>query len=246
MNDARRPLHSLRSGATALLMLFVASSALAQSEKAPAPGLTPEPPQLDRETPESGVPPLPHPDYDRPPSVDESEAEAKPRFEPDEDLDPAEALDRAFAELKSEDEEAQARAGQKIVKLWARSGSPSMDLLLKRGQEAIAREDADAAIEHLTDLVTLAPDFAEGWHARAQAHALKEDFSAALFDLAETVALEQRHFLAFAELGALLEDLGREQEAMVAFRKSLDIFPGFQAAKNAVERLAPSVDGRDA
>lgn len=165
---------------------------------------------------------------------------------PEEDLDPAAALDKAFADLKSEDETTRAQAGQRIVKLWSRSGSASMDLLLQRGRDAIEREDYAAAKEHLTDLVTLAPGFAEGWHMRAQVHAMQDDYAGALLDLAETVAIEQRHFLAFAELGALLEDLGHEQEALKAFRSALEIFPAFEPAKNAVERLAPSVDGRGA
>ncbi len=264
MNTARKTSFCARLCAVMVLGLFApASVAYGQADqKAPPtldhspPNVTPQPPlRLPPQVAPPPAPPLsehstPEGALPLPDASDRGQAEAERQDETDtardEDLDPAEALERAFADLKSDDEEAQAKASQTIVKLWSRSGSAAMDLLLQRARTALERKDLDAAQEHLTDLVTLAPEFAEGWHARAQIHALRDDYGAALFDLAETIALEQRHFLAFAELGALLEDLGREEEALTAFRRALAIHPGFDAVKNAIERLSPTIDGRDA
>ena len=61
------------------------------------------------------------------------------------------------------------RLTREIEREWAQSGSTSLDMLLRRGREALEEEQPDIAIEHFTALIDHAPDFAEGWHARATA-----------------------------------------------------------------------------
>ena len=68
------------------------------------------------------------------------------------------------------------RLDRQLQALWRKSGSASMDLLLKRGRDALELEYTNIAIGHLTALTDHAPDFAEGWHARASAY-----FAANLF-----------------------------------------------------------------
>ncbi|MEL6278128.1 MAG: tetratricopeptide repeat protein [Pseudomonadota bacterium] len=155
-------------------------------------------------------------------------------------------LSDAFDGLKSTDEAIWRKAEQDIEKSWSRSGSDSMDLLLKRGREAMTREETDKAIKHFTDLVRLAPDFAEGWNARATAHFLKGDLGASLADIAETLALEPRHFGALTGLGTILERLGDQENAIAAFRDALELHPHLEGPREAIERLAPTADGRDA
>lgn len=166
--------------------------------------------------------------------------------EAEDEKNPAAALDRAFADLKSDDEEVRAKAEARISRIWQRSGSASMDLLLQRAKTAIEREDYDTALLHLTDLVTLRPEFAEGWHLRAQVHFQREDFGAAIADIGEALAREERHFAALTGLGLLLETIGRESDALAMFRRALELHPNMEAAKEAVERLSPVVDGRGA
>ncbi len=60
---------------------------------------------------------------------------------------------------------ADAKGLEREIRLeWRKTGSPAMDLLLKRGREALERGEFDVAIEHLTALTDHAPDFAEGFH----------------------------------------------------------------------------------
>ena len=81
-----------------------------------------------------------------------------------------ETLDSLFAELKESDAQAAGRIEREIWNEWSKSGSPAMDLLLQRGRDAMAAGDMGAAIEHFTALTDHAPDFAEGWTARATAY----------------------------------------------------------------------------
>ena len=55
-----------------------------------------------------------------------------------------------------------AKIATQIKRAWARSGSASVDLLLKRGRDALQAKKPKVAIEHLTALTDHAPDFAEG------------------------------------------------------------------------------------
>lgn len=159
---------------------------------------------------------------------------------------PEEELARAFTQLKSEDEATWRQAQITIEKLWSRSGSASMDLLLERGRQAMAREEIDKALEHFTDLVRLSPGFAEGWNARATAHFVNGDMGAAMADIIETLSLEPRHFGALTGLGTILEQIGDERNAIKAFRDALALHPHLEGPQEAVKRLAPSADGRDA
>ena len=64
-------------------------------------------------------------------------------------------LDNLYAELADPDNPEWQRAQADILREWSKSGSASMDLLLKRGREAMEAGDLTAAIEHLTALTGL-------------------------------------------------------------------------------------------
>ncbi len=157
----------------------------------------------------------------------------------------AERLDELFGRL-ADGAAPDARALQReIGELWAESGSDSMDLLLYRGREAIDARDLDKALDHLTALVELAPDFAEGFATRATAHFLQDEFWMAVTDLQRALALEPRHYGALAGLAAMLERTGDERGALAAMREALRLNPHLESGREMVDRLAPKVDGRD-
>ena len=64
-------------------------------------------------------------------------------------------------------------------------------------------------------------------------------------DIQRTLAIEPRHFGALSGLGVILERTGDEQGALEAYRGALAVNPHLEAARDAVERLLPKVDGRD-
>lgn len=157
----------------------------------------------------------------------------------------AERLDGLFVLLARPDNPAWEAVQGEIWSLWSHSGSPSMDLLLSRAAKAMERKDFDHALRFLDDLVRLAPDFAEGWNKRATVHYLREDYGRSVADIQRTLALEPRHFGAIYGLGAILERTGDKKGALTAYRRGLEINPHLPGAQEAVERLAPEVDGRE-
>jgi tetratricopeptide (TPR) repeat protein len=158
---------------------------------------------------------------------------------------PEERLENLFAALADEDADDASLLERRIAELWSQSGSDSMDLLLTRGRDAMGDQSYDKAIDHLTALVELAPDFAEGWNARATAYFLADDYWRAAADIQRTLALEPRHFGALSGLAAIFERTGEEASALAVYRRALEVNPHLESAISAVERLTAKVDGRD-
>jgi tetratricopeptide (TPR) repeat protein len=157
----------------------------------------------------------------------------------------ADPLERLFAELADPDNPAWTRAQADIMREWSKSGSPAMDLLLKRGQQAIEAGDYEAAIEHLTALTDHAPDFAEGWNARATAYFLAGQFGPSVDDIRHTLALNPRHFGALAGLGMIFEQVENPDAALRAYRASLAVNPHQDSVLQAVKRLETQTAGTD-
>lgn len=143
---------------------------------------------------------------------------------------------------EASEEEAQGLA-RDIRRNWARSGSASADLLLKRGRDALRAKKPKVAIEHLTALTDHAPDFAEGWHMRASAYYQEKLYGPAIEDLARTLALDPNHFDAIQGLGAIFEQLKDYDRAYEAYAQVLAIHPHHADVLEAMERIEPKVKG---
>lgn len=146
-------------------------------------------------------------------------------------------LEALFAELAEPGRDDWSRIEGEITRLWSQSGSPAMDLLLRRGADAIEAGDHAAAIEHLTALTDHAPDFAEGWNARATAFFLSGEYALSLADIEQTLALNPRHFGALGGLAAILEQTGRPELALAALRSVRAINPNRPEVSETIDRL---------
>ncbi len=155
------------------------------------------------------------------------------------------ALDGLFAELKGADEAAASRIEREIWNEWSKSGSAAMDLLLQRGRDAMAAGNIPEAIEHFTALTDHAPEFAEGWNARATAYYQARQFGPSVSDIAKTLSLNPRHFGALTGLAAIYEELGKPEQALEIYRAALAIHPHLGGVSDAVKRLETEVAGTD-
>lgn len=154
-------------------------------------------------------------------------------------------LDKLYGELaKAQDEVAGRALENAIQSVWLESGSPSIDLLMSRGLDALREDNFDRAYFYFDEVVTLAPGFAEGWNKRATIHYLREDYARALGDIEHVLRLEPRHFEALAGLGVILEELGDKKGALGAYRKALAINPQLLNGKERIAPLELEVEGR--
>ncbi|WP_428928705.1 tetratricopeptide repeat protein [Marinibacterium sp. SX1] len=133
---------------------------------------------------------------------------------------------------------------RELLALWRKSGSPAMDLLFKRGRDALEVADLDGAIEHLTALTDHAPDFAEGWHARATAYFRADLYGPAVADLERALSLNPNNYRAIFGLGTILETFGDEKRAYEAYLRAKAIHPHFEDVSEALDRLRPRVEGQ--
>ncbi len=153
-------------------------------------------------------------------------------------------LDKLFNQLKTADAQQAERLESDIWREWSKSGSPALDLLLERGREAMTQGDFEAAIEHLTALVDHAPEFAEGWNARATAYYQAGEFGPSIADIQHTLALNPRHFGALSGFGMILEELERPEQALEVYKAALAIHPHLEGVLEAIERLETAERGQ--
>ena len=175
----------------------------------------------------------------------EASAEANSQIEAV-DTDPASRLDSLFERLKSTaDIEAAKAAENDIIVIWLESGSDTVDLLMRWTLDAVEAKNFALALDYLDRIVTMRPDYAEGWNKRASVHFLLDDYSKAIADIEQTLALEPRHFGALSGLGKIMRDLGDNQQAAFAYRLALEIDPHLDDVKAGLKEIEAEEAGRE-
>ena len=94
-----------------------------------------------------------------------------------------------------------------------------------------------SAIAIYDEIIVARPDMAEPWNGRANANNRLGKCEAAIRDSREAIKREPRHFGALHGLGECLLRLGRNEEALDAFRRVVEINPSHVPARARVEKL---------
>ena len=155
------------------------------------------------------------------------------------------SLDEMLEALQSAEPAEATRLTREIERLWELSGSTTVDLLLRRGRAAMEEEDLETAIDHLTAVTDHAPDFAEGWHARATAFYMKDLYGPALDDLQKALTLNPQNYNAMFGLGVMLQEFGDYVRAEQAFLEVLALHPHHENATTALDQLKRRGIGRE-
>ncbi len=154
-------------------------------------------------------------------------------------------VDQLFERLAASGSEAEAESlAEQIARVWSRSGSDTLDLLMERVQQAVRGEDSVTALDLLDSVLALKPDWAEAYNRRAAVHFQRRDMDGAMRDLRQALALEPRHFQALAGVGMIFQQGGDEKRALAAFRQALKLNPHLKGVRQAAERLAVEHDGQ--
>ena len=173
-------------------------------------------------------------------AAEEREAVAAPATE----RSTGSSLDDLFHDLKrSGNEAAAARIASRIQREWTRSGSRSIDLLMQWASVAMQARKFDTALDLLDQVVTLSPDYAEGWNRRATVHFMMNNYALSMSDIDRTLRLEPRHFGALAGMAQILQRTGRKEPALKAYERVLDVYPMMRNAQEQVGTLADELTG---
>ena len=150
----------------------------------------------------------------------------------------ADQLDALFARLQSAGDPASAQlAEDAIIAIWLQSGSDTVDLLMSWGVQAIATKDYPKALDIFDRVVTLKPDYAEGWNKRATVYYLTDKYSQSLADIEHVLVLEPRHFGALIGLGSIFRELGDNTKAIAAYEQALALDPHLAKAREVLDQL---------
>ncbi|MBX3583925.1 MAG: hypothetical protein KF810_18715 [Rhizobiaceae bacterium] len=153
-------------------------------------------------------------------------------------------VDELFAQLKRErNEKAAERIAGRIWEEWSRSGSASIDLMMGWSKNAIDSRKFDVALDFLDQVVTMRPDYAEGWNRRATVHFLMHNYAKSMSDINHTLQIEPRHFGALSGMGQIMKTSGSNELALEAWQRVLDIYPMMRSAQDEVATLSEELAG---
>ena len=132
-----------------------------------------------------------------------------------------------------------------VLRRWARANSDTIDLLAARALAAETAGAAPLARQLLDYVVSLAPNWVDGYVRRARVRAGTGDEAGALSDLETALQKEPRRFDALAIQGAIAERIGDKKLALAAIRRALAVQPNNEELHKTEERLKIDVEGRD-
>ena len=143
-------------------------------------------------------------------------------------------LDMLFAELQAAYASWAREIERQILLEWSESGSPAINLLMRRGRAAISLNRYPAAIRRLSALVERAPDSAKGWNARATAHFPMGRYRISMADIGQSLTLDPRHFGAISGMTMILELHGDYVGALSAPQIVEDLHPYRAGSADAI------------
>ncbi|MEO1561904.1 MAG: tetratricopeptide repeat protein [Pseudomonadota bacterium] len=153
------------------------------------------------------------------------------------------SLDDLMTELRDPELQDWESVERQIWDNWYSSGSDAIDLLLRRGQDALEFGLFDDAIGHFTAVIDHAPEYAEGWNARATAYFHAGRFGLSMSDIQQVLALNPDHFGALTGMAMILEQTGELEDALEVVNRVLSIHPHRPDVKMAQERLELATRG---
>ena len=148
-----------------------------------------------------------------------------------------EAVSALVEALQHSDPDMRSNAEQALWAIWFRSGDRTVDDMLQKGAGYIKREQYTEAVDLLTEVTQVAPEFAEGYNQRAIAHFMLEEWEQSIDDCKKVVTLNPVHFGAFAGMGQCYLRLGNLREALEAFQRALEIHPGLYGVAHTILQI---------
>ena len=154
-------------------------------------------------------------------------------------------LSSLYDQLKAApNEEAAGLIAKAIERVWRQSGSDTADLIMERAGIAIQAKNFDLAIQLLSGLVEVAPDYAEGWNQLASVYFMQENYEKAMQGLRRVLAIEPHHYKAIEGLALILREMGDKRAALRATRRALRVYPHLKSAQQAEDELKRDVEGQ--
>ena len=131
--------------------------------------------------------------------------------------------------------------------IWSRwSTHATNDVLTKRlnrGVIMMNQGDYVHAEALFSDIIEDDPLFSEAWNKRATLYFVTGDLQKSRADIAQTLAIEPRHFGALAGLGLVELHLGNDEAALRAYQAAIEINPHMTDVSEIIDQLQEKLRG---
>ena len=115
--------------------------------------------------------------------------------------------------------------------------------LSHRFDRRVAIECTRDALDFLDQVTVLDPAYSEGWQRRATLHYTMGDPRKSMADIAEVLRREPRHLGALAGMAGILSEAGKDELALKAWQRYLDVYPADRDAQEVVTKLTEKIAG---
>lgn len=116
-------------------------------------------------------------------------------------------------------------AEQALWHIWLRSGRSDADARLRDGMLLMQQGALQQAVDIFTEVIEMAPDFAEAYNKRATTYYLMKAYEKSIRDCDSTLALNPVHFGALSGTGLNYLALHNPLKALAFFERAVAINP---------------------
>ena len=147
-------------------------------------------------------------------------------------------LDTLFAKLRDPETGSNVlRIEPQIWATWMQGGSAEDNEALVKATASMNLADFAKAEKQLNAILAKTQTYPEVWNKRATLYFLMGRYEESLADIVKTLDLEPRHFGALSGRGMIYQRLGKDVDALNAFKEALQIHPNLLGARLAVNQL---------
>jgi tetratricopeptide (TPR) repeat protein len=143
----------------------------------------------------------------------------------------------AVAALLHDDDGMTADLAENVLwAIWFRAGG-ILDERLALAVRLISQGDLGGAVNQITDVLGIRPDYAEAYHQLSLIFFLRGDYRQAILNCRATLLLNPWHFGAMSTLGHCHAAVGHLDQAYSAYQRALQLHPRLQGVRQALRQI---------
>ena len=148
-------------------------------------------------------------------------------------------LNKLFNQLKNNSNASMAfEVEMKIWNIWSTHPSQEkLTQLLANGSNLMTQHKLNKAYETFSKVISLDPNWAEGWNKRATVLYMLGRHEESQEDINEVLKLEKRHFGALSGQGLVRIELKNYERAINSYKEVQKIYPSMQSPKIMIPQL---------
>ena len=148
-------------------------------------------------------------------------------------------LNKLFNQLKNNSNASMAfDVEMKIWNIWSTHPSQeNLTQLLADGSNLMTQHKLNKAYETFSKVISLDPNWAEGWNKRATVLYMLKRYEESQEDINEVLKLEKRHFGALSGQGLVQIELKNYERAINSYKEVQKIYPLMQSPKIMIPQL---------